>query len=105
MEYNLALFSTFFQFGRDIGDRRVLLELAGHLSLEREDLALALADHSFAPAVLADEQEAQRLGIQAVPSFVAGNRILASGVQTAERLRELMARGPSGLSLFRASMD
>jgi len=99
-EYNLALFRAFFQFGRDIGDNHVLLELAADMGLDREDLAAALANHSFAAAVLADEEEAQRLGIRAVPSFVAGNRILASGVQTAERLRALMERGPSGLSLF-----
>ncbi|MHB8811195.1 MAG: hypothetical protein ACYC9M_14460 [Desulfobulbaceae bacterium] len=59
-----------------------------------------LAQHSFTAAVLADEEEAQRLGVRAVPSFVAGNRILAAGVQTAERLRALMERGPSRLSLF-----
>jgi predicted DsbA family dithiol-disulfide isomerase len=98
-EYNVALFRALFQFGRDIGSRQVLLELAGDLGLDREDLAGALAHHRFAPAVIADEQEARRLGIRAVPSFVVGNRILASGVQTAVQLRELMARVPSGLSL------
>lgn len=95
-EYNLALFRAFFQFGRDIGDKNVLQELAGDLNLDRDDLAAALDNRSFTAAVLADEEEARRLGIRAVPSFVAGNRILASGMQSAERLRELMARGPSG---------
>ena len=99
-EYHLALFRAFFQFGRDIGDRQVLLELAEELGLDRAELARALDDHRFTGAVLADEAEAQRLGIRAVPSFVADNRILASGVQTADRLRELLARGPSGLSFF-----
>lgn len=99
-EYNLALFQAFFQFGRDIGDTKVLLELAEDLGLEGNDLAQALENHSFTEAVLTDEEEAQRLGIRAVPSFVFENRILASGVQTADRLRELIARGPAGLSLF-----
>jgi len=99
-EYNVALFRAFFQFGRDIGDKNILLELAADLDLDQIDLAEALDNHSFTPAVLADKEEAQRLGIRAVPSFVAGNRILASGVQTAGRLRELLERGPSGLSLF-----
>ena len=99
-DYNHALFRAFFQFGRDIGDQAILLELAGEVSLDQEDLSRALGNHSFAPAVLADEANAQRLGIRGVPSFVVDNRILASGVQTAERLRELLARGRSGLSLF-----
>lgn len=99
-EYNNALFRAFFQFGRDIGDKAILMELAGELGLDREDLSQALLSHLFTPAVHADAETAQRLGIRAVPSFVVDNRVLASGVQTAERLQELIERGPSGLSFF-----
>lgn len=99
-EYNHALFRAFFQFGRDIGDKAILMELAGELGLDREDLSQALLSHRFTPAVQADAETAQRLGIRAVPSFVVDNRILASGVQTAERLQELIERGSSGLSFF-----
>jgi predicted DsbA family dithiol-disulfide isomerase len=69
------------------------------LGLDPAALAQALESHQFKVKVLEDEEEAQRLGIRAVPSFVANGRVLASGVQTAERLRELLASGP-GLSLF-----
>jgi len=98
-DYNLALFRAFFQFGRDIGDQQVLMDLAAELGLDPAALAQALESHQFKVKVLEDEEEAQRLGIRAVPSFVANGRVLASGVQTAERLRELLASGP-GLSLF-----
>jgi len=93
-EYHLALFRGFFEFGRNIGDKQVLMSLAAELGLDPEDLALALDSHRFTGDVVADEEESQRLGIRAVPSFVANGRILASGVQTAERLRELMESGP-----------
>jgi predicted DsbA family dithiol-disulfide isomerase len=93
-EYHLALFRAFFEFGRDIGDKQVLMSLAAELELDPEDLALALDRHRFTEDVVADEEESQRLGIRAVPSFVANGRILASGVQTAERLRDLMVNGP-----------
>jgi predicted DsbA family dithiol-disulfide isomerase len=98
-EYNLTLFRAFFQFGRDIGDREILMELAAELGLDPAGLARALDSHQFKAKVLEDQDEAQRLGIRAVPSFVANDRVLASGVQTAERLRELLANGP-GLSLL-----
>lgn len=97
--YNLALFRAFFEFGRDIGAQQVLLELAAELGLDPGDLARALASHQFRTDVLGDEEQARRLGIRAVPSFVENGRVLASGVQTAARLRELLANGP-GLSLF-----
>lgn len=98
-DYNQALFRAFFQFGRDIGDQQVLMDLAAELELDPAALAQALESHQFKVKVLEDEEEAQRLGIRAVPSFVANDLVLASGVQTAERLRELLANGP-GLSLF-----
>jgi len=98
-EYNLALFRAFFQFGRDIGDQPVLMELAAELGLDQEDLARALDSQQFTAEVVGDAEAAQRLGIRAVPSFVFNDRVLASGVQTAGRLRELLANGPS-LSLF-----
>ena len=98
-EYNLALFRAFFQFGRDIGAQAVLMELAAELGLDQEDLARALDSQQFTAEVVGDGEAAQRLGIRAVPSFVFNDRVLASGVQTAERLRELLANGP-GLSLF-----
>ena len=98
-EYNLALFRAFFQFGRDIGDQKVLMDLAAELRLDPEALARALDSHQFTAMVIGDGEEAQRLGVRAVPSFVANGQILASGVQSVERLRELLANGP-GLSLF-----
>ncbi len=98
-EYNLALFRAFFEFGLDIGDKQVLMNLADEMGLDPAALAQALDSHQFTGDVVGDEEEAQRLGIRAVPSFVSNGRILASGVQTADRLRELLTKGP-GLAVF-----
>jgi len=93
-EYNLGLFRSFFEFGLDIGDKQVLMNLAAEMDLEPESLARALDSHQFTDEVLGDEEEARRIGIRAVPSFVSNGRILAAGVQTKDRLRELLAGGP-----------
>lgn len=98
-EYNLALFQSFFEFGLDIGDKQVLMNLAAGMDLDPEALGPALDSHQFTGDVVGDEEEAQRMGIRAVPSFVSNGRVLASGVQTTSRLRELLTNGP-GLSLF-----
>ena len=99
VEYNLALFRAFFEFGLDIGDKQVLMNLADEMGLDSAALAQALDSHQFTGEVVVDKEEAQRLGIRAVPSFVSNGRILASGVQTADRLRELLTKGP-GLAVF-----
>ena len=93
-EYNLALFRAFFEFGLDIGDKQVLMNLAAEMGLESESLARALDSHRFTGEVLGDEEEARRIGIRAVPSFVSNGRVLAAGVQTADRLRELLTGDP-----------
>ena len=97
--YTLALFRAFFEFGLDIGDKQVLMDLADEMGLDSADLGQALDSQRFTGEVVRDEKEARKLGIRAVPSFVSSGRILASGVQTADRLRELLTRGP-GLPVF-----
>jgi len=98
-EYNLALFRAFFEFGLDISDKQVLMNLAAEMGLDPESLARALDSGQFTREVAGDEEEARRIGIRAVPSFVADGKILASGVQTSDRLRELLAGG-AGSPLF-----
>lgn len=98
-QYNLALFRAFFEFGLDIGDKQVLMNLAAEMGLEPLSLAQAIESHQFTGEVIGDEEEAKRLGVRAVPSFVSNGRILASGVQTHERLRELLEKRP-GLAVF-----
>ena len=93
-EYNLALFRAFFEHGQDIGDIQVLMKLSLNMDLDPEDLAHALDSHRFTGDVVGDEEESHRLGVRAVPSFVSDGQVLASGVQTADRLRELLATGP-----------
>ena len=98
-EYNLALFRSFFEFGLDIGDKQVLMNLAEEMGLDPAALAQALDSNQFTAEVVGDGEEAQRLGIRAVPSFVSNGQVLASGVQTVDRLRELLTKGP-GLPVF-----
>ena len=98
-EYNLALFRSFFEFGLDIGDKQVVMNLADDMGLDPAALGQALDSHQFTGEVVGDEEEAQRLGIRAVPSFVSNGLFLAAGVQTADRLRELLTTGP-GLAMF-----
>jgi len=89
-DYNLALFKAFFREGLDIGKRDVLAGLAVSLGLDPQDLQTALNEHIFTEEVVADEAEARRIGVNAVPAFAANGRFLAAGVQTVERLRSFI---------------
>lgn len=97
--YNLALFRAFFEFGLDISDMQVLMKLAADMGLDPAALDQVLSSHQYTGEVEGDEEEARKLGIRVVPSFASNGRVLASGVQTSDRLRELLKTLP-GLPLL-----
>jgi predicted DsbA family dithiol-disulfide isomerase len=60
------------------------------LELDSDSLRQALISHEFAASVIADEREAARLGLNAVPAFVANRKAALSGVQPVENLKRLV---------------
>lgn len=93
-EYNLALFRAFFEHGKDIGDIKILTELAADLKLDAKSLHASLKNNDYTALVLADEDEAKRVGVRAVPAFVVNGMVQAAGVQSSQRLNELVSGNP-----------
>lgn len=100
--FHESLFRAFFADGRDIGDLRVLGALAEDVGMDRESMTRALEAGRYTTRVLADEEEAQRLGIRGVPAMrLAGNGpvVLLNGAQPEEAVRAAFARVRPGPSL------
>ncbi|MGB5221946.1 MAG: DsbA family oxidoreductase [Polyangiales bacterium] len=80
-ELELALFESYFSKQENVGDEKVLAEVAGRVGLDEAEAAAVLQDGRYA----ADVREHQRLwlskGIQAVPSFILDGRYLIPGAQ------------------------
>jgi predicted DsbA family dithiol-disulfide isomerase len=76
------VFRGYFTEGLPIGDRRALVALAAEIGLDGG----ALEGDAYSDAVRADEELAQRIGIQGVPFFVLDRRYGVSGAQPAELL-------------------
>lgn len=95
-DFHLAVFKAFFQSDLDINDIEVLVRLAEDLGMDGNALKNSLAGHEFTLQVVADEEEAMNIGVRAVPAFVSEGVLLAAGVQTVDRLAELLAAGPAG---------
>ncbi len=91
-EFNAALFRAIFERGEDIADAGVLTQLAAILELNAALLRRALDSREFEPEVLADERDAELLGVTGVPAFVASRRAMLTGVQPAAALREMIER-------------
>ncbi len=92
-----ALFDAYFREQRDIGRVDVLVEIGIGLGLDRTGLKVALDIDRYTDDVVAQQAEALRLGIRAVPAHLAptgdGRFRLMMGVRAADELRALLAAG------------
>ena len=84
-----TLFRGYFVDGRNLADRRVLLESAESIGLSISDAEQVLDTRSHRAAVDADWAESRQLGITGVPMFVAGQRGVA-GCQPYDVLEQLV---------------
>jgi predicted DsbA family dithiol-disulfide isomerase len=83
---------AYFTEGRAIGDPAVLAELAGEAGLDPAEVAEVLRSSAHGDAVLADQQQAARIGISGVPFFVVDDRYGVSGAQPVDVLLQVLRR-------------
>ena len=91
-----ALFAAYWSRGEDIGDRRVLTAAARVAGMDPVACDEVLAGDAHAAEVRAQEGEAARSGIHAVPTFVFDGRVAVSGAQDPAVLAETARRALNG---------
>jgi predicted DsbA family dithiol-disulfide isomerase len=79
-----ALFCAYFLEGKNIGDVKTLVRVAGEAGLDRTETEEFLASDKGAVEVKTEEAVGRRLGISGVPYFVFNGRIAISGAQPPE---------------------
>ena len=77
-----SLFRAYFCDGRDIGTTRVLAEIAGDAGMDPVDTVKRLTSDADRDHVASLSHRHQTSGINGVPVFLLGGRILAHGAQT-----------------------
>jgi predicted DsbA family dithiol-disulfide isomerase len=95
---NRALFTAFFEDGRDLSDLEILLDIGRSVGLDEDGLRNALEDGRHEERVLGDEQLARQIGISGVPALIvtAGARAyLVSGAQPYETVMSVIDRALS----------
>jgi predicted DsbA family dithiol-disulfide isomerase len=85
------LLSATFTEGRAIGDTDVLVDLATEVGMDRAEAGATLDGDAYAEDVRADEAQAARYGITAVPFFVVDRTYGVAGAQPAEVLLGVLA--------------
>ncbi|MFD0713806.1 DsbA family oxidoreductase [Paenibacillus sp. GCM10027626] len=67
-----------------IGHQDTLADLAAEIGLDRDEALRVLTSSDYANEVRADEEEARRIGVKGVPSFVINRKYAISGAQPSE---------------------
>ena len=86
------LFKAYFAEGRDIGDRSVLVEIAGECGLEAKLIEKLLTEGADVDLVREEIAEAQAIGVSGVPFFIFAGRLGVPGAQDASVLKRAMAQ-------------
>ena len=86
------LFSLYFEQGRDIGERDVLLQVAEQAGLDRERVAAAFAERRDSDTIRQEIAQAQQIGISGVPFFIFAGRLGVPGAQDPSVLLRAMAQ-------------
>lgn len=85
--YSAAMFRAFFQDDRNIGDDRVLIQVAQSVGLDEQEMEKALRSEARRAQQRSDQAYAvDTVGVTSVPSVLIGNELIA-GVPDAERLK------------------
>jgi predicted DsbA family dithiol-disulfide isomerase len=86
------LMHAYWSEGKDLGDDEVLLGLVAEAGVDRDEAAEVIADRRYADRIAASTQDANRLGINAIPAFVLDRRLLVLGAQPEEVFEQAVAQ-------------
>ncbi len=92
------LFRLYFEEGRDIGDRKLLIEVARECDMDFEIVEKLYADGDDVDSVQAEIAQAQAIGVTGVPFFIFASRFGVPGAQDADVLATAIAKARAAQS-------
>ena len=91
-----GLMSAFFEEGRNIGERNVLIDIAHGVGMSARDTRKALGSDQARQAVMAQEAQVRASGLNAAPGFLMNRRLLVVGAQPIDNLVNAFDRAMFG---------
>ncbi|MEO8301379.1 MAG: DsbA family oxidoreductase [Rhizomicrobium sp.] len=86
------LFIAYFENGEDIGDIRVLADIADLSGMDGVDVAQMLDSDTDAALVEREDQIAHEMGVTGVPAMIFGGKLAVSGARESEVLAGVIDR-------------
>jgi predicted DsbA family dithiol-disulfide isomerase len=88
--YHEGVFRAFFTDCRDIGNRKILLQVAGNAGLDTEEFNSILDQKRFLPRLEQTTRAARSMGIRSVPAFVIEGYGTVTGAQPFDSFRRIL---------------
>src|SRR6185295_361998 len=86
------LFIAYFENGEDIGDVRVLADIADVCGMDGVETAQMLEDGTDLELVAREDQIAREMGVTGVPAMIFGGKLAVSGAREPEILASVIDR-------------
>ena len=93
---NEGLFRAYFTEGRNIGDPRVLRDVAQAAGVPAARTGRAWSDAAYEERLALDHAAAAGIGITAIPTFIVDGRWILEGAVPVEMLREVAEKVSAG---------
>ena len=90
------LMSAFFEEGRNIGERDVLVELARRVGMRGRDVRKAIESDQLRQVVVSREAQVRSSGLNTAPGFLLNRRLLVVGAQPTENIVNAFDRAMFG---------
>jgi predicted DsbA family dithiol-disulfide isomerase len=84
----LALFKAYFEEGRNVGDRTVLLDIAEATGMDRAVVSALFSAGADVDSVKEEIGMAREMGVTGVPCFIIDNKYAVMGAQSADVLTD-----------------
>ncbi len=91
------LFHSYFVEGADIGQVKVLAAIADGVGLDGELVEELLSSDADIESVTREDTMARKIGINGVPTFLIGGKVLVNGAQDAEHLARVIDTVAAGI--------
>jgi predicted DsbA family dithiol-disulfide isomerase len=93
---NEGLFRAYFTDGRNIGDPRVLRDVAQSAGVPTDRIEQAWSDAAYEERLALDREAAAQIGITGIPTFIVDGRWIIEGAVPVEMLREVAHKIAAG---------
>ena len=85
-----ALLCAYWRDGKDVGDHKVLADIAASVGMDGREVAILLSQDTDKREVMEEVEKAYQLGVSGVPTFVFNSKYGVSGAQEVETLVQVI---------------